>query len=180
MEYKGSSKILKALVEAVNSVDTTLSGKVDALAKEINECKMALSKKQDLLSFDEKPTTGSENPVKSNGIADAISKIISVRTVLWDGNVVAPVDMTTIGLRDSLDKYDAIGFYVTFTSDKFGGYAEVPVSIVRAHQSQIIASSIFQNYALTVQYDTESRIKIGSSDTAAIVTFKQIYGIKYR
>lgn len=179
MEYKGSSKILKALVDAVNSIDTTLSGQEEALMKEIDECKIALNKKQDTLFLDEKPMIGSQNPVKSNGVAEAISKITSVRTVLWDGNVKAPVDMTTIGLKDSLDKYDAIGFYVTFTNDQLGGYAEVPMSIVRAHQSQIIVSAIFQNFTPIVQYDTESTIKIGSYDTVAVVTFKQIYGIKY-
>ena len=167
VHYKGASKIIQRICNAVNA----LIEKQEHFSEDLEE-------KQNKLTFDSTPTPGSKNPVTSEGIAAAIPKSNAGRDLLWKGSIAAPVAMTTVSLKVSLENYDAIGFYATFTNDRFGGYIECPLSIIRDQPKQIIVSAIFQNFAPALQYGSETTIKVGSSASDAIVTFKEIYGIR--
>lgn len=61
----------KVLIAIESGIDVSVFAKgedLDAISSDLAEAKEALTKKQDKLTFDTKPTPGSENPITSGGV----------------------------------------------------------------------------------------------------------------
>ena len=77
LNYKGSSKVIQRLCEAVN-------GLTDSVAA-----------KQDALTIDPAPTKGSENPVASGGVFTELANIKAAQIQVVDGKLQVTIDGTT-------------------------------------------------------------------------------------
>lgn len=98
---------LSASIGDLSDLNTTENGSIVDAINELN------SDKQDLLLFDTAPTSGSLNPVTSNGVFSAIDAITAnvTATILHESstaNSVPSMDSITVTLQNSISEYDFI------------------------------------------------------------------------
>ena len=87
LTHLGEDNLDSGLTDAVKQIQTQ--------AGEISSINAALAGKQDALTFDDSPTSGSDNPVKSGGIYTALAgKDDADRFIVMDTDYVALSDAT--------------------------------------------------------------------------------------
>ena len=72
LTHLGEDNLDGELTAYVKQIDTQ-AGKIETQDEEISSINAALAGKQDTLTFDDSPTSGSDNPVKSGGIYTALA-----------------------------------------------------------------------------------------------------------
>ena len=132
IDYLG--RIVGTIRGDISDIDgdiSTINGQISTIDGQIEDLNTALGGKQDALTFDNEPTDGSDNPVKSNGIYDALQlkqpKTLSSAVTINKASKTTVEDVLS-ALADS--SFIATGLEFEYCSLLNGGYKYLSNNLV--------------------------------------------------